>query len=220
MTEVSSTPRRGAERPDAAGIVLRGAAAEFVRGYEKMMGKPPTCTVGKLGGGSLAPAACDRSAVMDVYGLPMCELHGEEAAGGALEEIAFDLENELERAANPHSRPLSPHLERALRYGMGSLPDEAYSREHADTALLKAFPLDRDRVEQSTLDYLRDPDSCIGFQSPIDSHMDDRMLLCRHMRLAFEEGASWLVEILEPQREVVAAQVAYALALEKEAERL
>ena len=45
----------------------------------------------------------------------------------------------------------------------------------------------------------------------------ERHLICRHMRLAFEESATWLVEILERQREEVAAQAAYALALGKEA---
>lgn len=45
--------------------------------------------------------------------------------------------------------------------------------------------------------------------------MHDRLLLCRHMRLAFEEDAHWLVETLE--REQVSAQAAYALALEQEA---
>ena len=45
--------------------------------------------------------------------------------------------------------------------------------------------------------------------------MGARLLLCRHMRLAFEEGASWLVEALEEERESVAAQCAYALALER-----
>jgi hypothetical protein len=41
--------------------------------------------------------------------------------------------------------------------------------------------------------------------------------VCRHMRLAFEEGANWLVEVLEREREGVAAQAAYALALETKA---
>ena len=47
--------------------------------------------------------------------------------------------------------------------------------------------------------------------------MRDRLILHRHMRLAFEEGADWLVEMLEEERESVAAQAAYALALERAA---
>lgn len=62
----------------------------------------------------MAPPACEREAVMEVYGLCMCEVHGEEAAAGALEEIAYDLEQELGRPTNGYVRPLSPHLERGL----------------------------------------------------------------------------------------------------------
>ena len=43
------------------------------------------------------------------------------------------------------------------------------------------------------------------------------MLLHHHMRLAFEEDADWLIEVLERRREELAAQVAYAVALEIEA---
>jgi len=50
---------------------------------------------------------------------------------------------------------------------------------------------------------------------PFDTFMSGRLLVCRHMRPAFEEGADWLVETLE--REGVAAQATYALALEREA---
>jgi hypothetical protein len=47
--------------------------------------------------------------------------------------------------------------------------------------------------------------------------MHHRQIVCRHMRLAFEEGAHWLVEVLEREREGVATHTAYALALEREA---
>jgi hypothetical protein len=46
--------------------------------------------------------------------------------------------------------------------------------------------------------------------------MGVRLLVCRFMRLAFEEEADWLVEMLEAERESVAAQAAYALALDRE----
>ncbi len=38
--------------------------------------------------------------------------------------------------------------------------------------------------------------------------MGVRLLVCRFMRLAFEEEADWLVEMLEAERESVAAQAA------------
>ena len=209
------------ERPDAGGIVRRGKAVRFM-GYVERYGEPPVCFFGGYGeeARSMAPPACERPAAMEVYGLHMCELHGEEAASGALEEIAYDLENELQRPLNGYVRPLSPHLERALRHGFETLPDGANESERREEALLEAFPFDRSRADADTLSYAENPDASThsGRQSPYDSFLGDRLLVCRHMRLAFEEDADWLVEMLEREREVVAAQAAYALALDREAE--
>ena len=85
--------------------------------------------------------------------------------------------------------------------------------------LLAAFPLDRSKACSSSIAYAEDPDgNGRGKQeSPYDAFMSDRMLIHRHMRLAFEEDTDWLVEILEAEREKVAAQVAYALALDRAA---
>ena len=118
---------------------------------------------------------------------------------------------------NLYVRPLSPHLEYVLRRGLGSLPEEAKDGERADVALLEAFPLDRARVSSEILEYVREPDVAAQFVPPHEAYLGYRLLLCRHMRLAFEEDAHWLVEMLERERELVAAQAAYALALEGEA---
>jgi hypothetical protein len=205
------------ERPDPAGIVRRGEAVGFRRYLEKF-GEPPACFVGWHRGGT----ACERPAVMEVYGLRMCGIHGEEAAAGALEEIAFDIEQKLQRPLNPYVRGLSPHIEAALRHGFESLPSEAGDADdygRTDAALLEAFPLDRDRTNRDSIEYARDRSARARglHESPFDAYMGARLLLCRHMRLAFEESAHWLVEMLEAEREAVAAQAAYALALEIEA---
>lgn len=55
------------------------------------------------------------------------------------------------------------------------------------------------------------------FEPPYDMYMTARLLLHRHMRLAYEEDVHWLVEMLEAERAKVAAQAAYALALSREA---
>ncbi len=208
------------ERPDPAGIVRRGEAVGF-RGYVERYGEPPVCFVGEHGerGGSMAPAACERPAAVEVYGLWMCAVHGEEAAFGALEEIAHDLEQELQRPVNPYVRSLSPHLAHALGRGFEVLPEGVEDYGNDDAALLAAFPLDRGRACAETLAYVEDPDGQGRgtHEPPFDAYMRDRMLLHRHMRLAFEEGADWLVEMLEAEREQIAAQVAYALALGREA---
>lgn len=114
-------------------------------------------------------------------------------------------------------RPLSPHLERALRHGFETLPKGADDTRHADAALLEAFPLDRARVSSEILAYVEDGEGQGTHEPPYDMYMSARLLLHRHMRLAFEEDAFWLVEVLEREREAVAAQVAYTLALGREA---
>ena len=121
---------------------------------------------------------------------------------------------------NPHMPALSPHLEAALRHGFEILGDEARSAEKRSEAfLLAAFPLDWDQADGESVAYAKDPDAHRGHthEPPSESFLDARMLLHRHMRLAFEREASWLVETLERERESVAAQAAYALALEREA---
>lgn len=119
----------------------------------------------------------------------------------------------------PEVRRLSPHIERALSLGGLALRDCAGDYRRSDEALLEAFPLDRTRVDGETLVYVEDPDAHgrDDYGPPFDNFMQARILVCRHMRLAFEEGADWLVEVLEPERAEISAQAAYALALEREA---
>lgn len=193
----------------------RGEAATRVRlTAEKFGEESQVCFAGSRPG-----ETCDRPAVMEVYGVPMCEAHGEEAASGAFHEIANDLGQELQRLMNPEVRALSPHLEAALQRGFEVLPEEAGAYERDEKALLFAFPLDRGRVDAETLAYAEDPDANgRGRQgSPHDDFMHARLLICRHLRLAFEADADWLVETLEMEREEIAAQTAYALALGREA---
>jgi hypothetical protein len=205
--EETAFPIGSPEHPDAAGIVLRGEAAQSVKRFAEDPEKPARCRVG-------AEFVCERPATMEVYGLAMCVEHGEEAAAGALSEIAFDLEEELHRPMNKHVRPVSPHLAHALRHGFETVP-EGSDDAHEEEALLEAFPLERSRADSDILAYVSSPDD--EREPPFDSFMGDRMLIHRHMRLAFEEGADWLVETLEAERAQIAAQAAYALALEREA---
>jgi hypothetical protein len=153
---------------------------------------------------------------MEVYGLHFCEAHGEEAASAAFEEIYYDLEKYIDRAVGDYLGGLSPHMHHSLRLGMTSLPDSG--GKDSDAVLLAAYPLDentRQRVEAETHLFTEEPDD--GHLPPFDTHLGGRLLVCRHMRLAFEEGATWLVEMLEKHREYCAAQAAYALALENAA---
>ena len=83
--------------------------------------------------------------------------------------------------------------------------------------MLAAFPLDRARADGGSIAYAEDPDEPRTHEPPSEAFRNARMLLHRLMRLAFENGADWLVESLEEDRQEVAAQCAYAIALEAEA---
>ena len=214
MTEtMKAREARREECPDVTGIVRRGEAAERVRRCAEQHGEHLTCFVGYSG----SSFGCEAAATMEVYGLPMCEEHGEKAAGGALEELAVHIEWESTRLLNPYTPRLNPDLEAALKRAAGTLSPELAGADHPDDDLLApAWPLDRERVDAETLDYVEDS-APRGYPPPFDSFIEDRRLVCRFMRLAYEEGETWLVEMLEQEREKVAAQAAYALALEKEA---
>ena len=193
------------ERPDAGGIVRRGEAAEFVRRCTERYGEPPECAVGIADNGLF----CYRESVMEVYGLPFCEAHGEEAASGALEELYHSLE------LLDHNQVLGVHERHALHLAMREV---GYDSRGVDALLIEAFPLDeeaRERVTSETLSYLK-KGRRENYDPPYDDHLGDRLTICRHMRRAFEDGATWLVELLEEHRENSASQAAYALALEKE----
>lgn len=202
------------ERPEPGGCVLRGAAATGIKELSKF-GNVPKCRAGAGGKSGLTVVKCGRESVMEVYGLTMCEAHGEEAAAGALEEIQHDLDQELPRQINPYIRDLSPHLEAALNLGFGVL--ENVGRVEASyRTLVEAFPMGSGTVCKSITAYAEDPNANGRgrMDSPFDAYLRDRLTLHRHMRLAFEEGADWLVETLEQERVQVAAQAAYALALD------
>ncbi len=117
--------------------------------------------------------------------------------------------------SNPsHLRHHGRRLEARPVARLRVLPAEAYDRKREDAALLAAFPLDRGLTDRETLAYAEESDDR---EPPRDYFMGVRLLVCRFMRLAFEEEADWLVEMLEAERESVAAQAAYALALDREA---
>lgn len=204
------------EEPEPGGCVLRGRAATNVRGYRSAYpGERVPCGAGAGCESVLLTLSCDNPAIMEVYGVWLCEAHGEESAAGALEEIAYDLEQELPRPINPHVRDLSPHIEAALQLGYGVLENVNYE-DASYKALLAAFPMGGGTVDAETVAYSEDPDAeGRGIRdSPLDAYLRDRIVVHRHMRLAYENGADWLVEVLETERVQVAAQAAYALALD------
>jgi hypothetical protein len=173
---------------------------------------PPPCVVRHPAAGG----RCERSAVIEVYGLEFCEVHGAEAKSGALEELYFDAANFLERLDNPHIPPPNPVARQALREaveGLRAAECWAYGEpgEEANAALLRAYPLIPERMDRDAADF--DYHNPGGGETPVDWNYRERMLIHKLMRLAHQDGCvDYLVELLEEQREYVAAQEAFALA--------
>ena len=158
---------------------------------------------------------CKRPSVLRVYGINLCPEHGEEAKDGALEEMHHDAGGFFERFENPHVRALSNPLVRAGlgRWGLTVPEGLEYSERRAEELLLAAFPFRADKVDPETAGEIADHDP--RNEHPVDSWLTDRHNMHAIMREAYERDMTWLVEHLEQERESIAAQCAYALALER-----
>jgi len=156
---------------------------------------------------------CERPAAMTVYGLAFCEVHGEEAAAGAFEEMHQDAQDFFERFDGTGVAPLgNPLVHRALHDWLLSVPDgELVSVQRDEAALLAAYPFRADKVCSESAAELAEP--IPGNEHPYDGWLDERHHIHACMRVAYEHGLPYFVEAMEGMRESVAAQAAYTLAL-------
>jgi hypothetical protein len=172
------------------------------------------CYVGNMGeGGHVDP--CERPVVMAVYGLAFCEAHGEEIRNGALEETHQDAAEFFDRFDNPQVPELAnPLILRAVRGWRLALRDEdRFDSESTDDLLLAAFPLKRDKVWAETVEGIVDPPR--GEDPPYDWLRSHRYELHQLMRHAYRLGLTFVVERIEQEREAVASQLAYVVALQR-----
>jgi len=154
-----------------------------------------------------AGGKCDRNAVVQVYGLKFCELHGTEARTGALKELYEDAREFMQRLDNPHVEPPNAAVLAIVRDTASMLLD---AQKKDEDAIRRAYPVIPERVEEDTQDFdYEDPNPRSG---PVDWNSDLRHLVHKLMRLAFEQRATWLVESLELDRKHVTAQLSFALA--------
>ena len=169
------------------------------------------CWVGH--GGKLEP--CKRPSTFRVYGIPLCPKHGEEAALGAFEEMHQDAHNFLERFDGPWAADLpNPWVRRVMAEWERTVPaDELDHEGRTDAALLRAFPFRADLVSGETAGEIAEPIPENGH--PVDRWRDERQDVHYVMRVAYSRGLTWLVEHLEAERQNVAAQTAYAVALDR-----
>ena len=197
----------GERKRGAKSLVREGEAAEIVHRLIQERGYGPPCRVDHPDAGG----KCERSAVMEVLGMSFCDIHGEEAKYGCLEELSYDADTFLGLFDGAsHVRSLNPEFLGLVRRGFGA---EHYQRwieveEGTEPALLQAFPLIPERVDSDTQRWDDKP----GYGTPYDTWRQTRLVIHKLMRLACQEGEDWLVWALEEHREMNAAQTAFALA--------
>lgn len=153
---------------------------------------------------------CERTATMRVYGLNFCDEHGQDVRAGALLEAHEDAGTFFERFRNPRTPDVSEVIERELAAALGRMHDEGPTDEDYQGALRRAYPNAPEKVRAGVLTWEADTDYAREVP-PSDCLLDTLMTMHKLLRLAFEDGESWLVEVLELERESVAAQAAYAL---------
>jgi hypothetical protein len=152
--------------------------------------------------------------VMQVYGLSFCEVHGEEAKAGALEELYYDASVVFERQNNPHAELANPEALRVLEAGHEELVGASVNACHeADAAARRAYPFRRDLMDDDfrDFDYAGGEEMAGAYPLPEDWCRYQRIVLHKLMRTAFAEEATYVLDNLEKHREHVAAQLAYVL---------
>ncbi len=154
-----------------------------------------------------AGGQCERPAATTVYGLHFCEPHGQQVAEGAYEEAHHDAEAFLDQFRDSEARPLPVLVSQAIE----AASDSIYGRGGGDfyEVLFGAFPEPTPEV-RGLVEEAEAGDEP-GYESFADTLIGALHTMHRCMRIAFEEREVWLLELLEGERQSVAAQCAYAV---------
>ena len=145
-----------------------------------------------------AGGPCQDLATVEVYGLDFCAAHGEEARLGALIGEHDEAETFLKRFFTPDAAPAGSAMASALKAALDQLNSEIPTSDVYWQALLRAYPNPpegvRERVRRWQLDE--------GSEGPsvFELLTDTQHTLHRLMRIAYEDGERWLVEVLEEYR--------------------
>ncbi len=161
---------------------------------------------------------CREPFAAEVYGLAFCERHGEEVRAGAAVEEREEVWTFFERFRNPHVRGLSSAVEHALQDALERTyptPDEAHWE-----ALRRLYPDTTEHVRGMVARWEADEDP--GYVGPLDALLSSLNTIHTCMRISYQDGETWLVEVLERVREGEVAQAAVALvrADRRQAERV
>ncbi len=157
-----------------------------------------------------AGGRCQRTATIKMYEmLNFCPEHGEEARVGALMEAYQDAHHFFDRFRNPRTPALNALVERELEAVVNRMRSEGPSDEDHERALLRAYPNPPEGVREMIRLWECD-ERANGGPMPLDLLLDSYYTICKLMRIAFEDGEDWLVEILEDQRQETAFRAAFA----------
>ncbi len=148
-----------------------------------------------------AGGPCGEPAAIGVYGLNFCKAHGEEVRLGALLEEQHEVDTFLARF-----RDFPLPIDRVL-----SRLGEAERVRDSDywAALTRIYPNVPEDVRERVDQWERDEEH--GGIAVLDCLLDNLHALHKLLRISQEEGQPWVVELLERQRESLAAEAAYVL---------
>ncbi len=162
----------------------------------------PCCVKNPHAGGQ-----CPRSAAVAVYGLHFCAEHGQQVADGALEEAQHDAEAFLDGFRHHEARPLPVLVSRAIEAGSAHV--FAHEGDDFYEVLFRAFPEPTPEV-RGLVEEAEASDEP-GYEAFADTLIGSLHTMHRCMRIAYEEREVWLLELLEGERQSIAAQCAYAV---------
>jgi hypothetical protein len=155
------------------------------------------------------PEACGRAAVGEVWSMPFCEAHGNEAHAAARIEAVEDAEGELGALLGSMGESLirNPLIREAL--GILRLSDEAPPAHDHGEVIRAAYILRESDTDPDTLafDYSGIPDR----DDPYDWWCEAREMAVGFMREAYEVGQPHLLRTLEAMREYATVQQELAL---------
>lgn len=155
-----------------------------------------------------AGGPCHRPATMEVYGLRFCEAHGTDAKLGAASQAAHEVWCFFARFQNETVLGFGEAIDREITAALRRVQENSPTCDELTQAMLRAYPEATEEVRRH-IEF--DSEDEPGKPTFYDDAMDSLNTLHECMGIAYRDGATWLLEMLELERESVAAHAAEAL---------
>jgi hypothetical protein len=156
-----------------------------------------------------AGGRCPEKASTVVYGLNFCEAHGSEVASGALLGARQEAADFFERPRNPYVPSLPGLIDEELEALTERLRSDASDDSPYHRALSRAYPEVPEGVRREIDGWKRD--EAAGMLTVEDCLLDSLATLHKLLRVAYQDGETWLVENLEQLRQGEAARASYVM---------